>query len=169
MGTGSGAIDLHQFMQAVKDPEVQWRLRQLQLPAGDAAKLFAVLEGSGNRSLSMQEFIEGCTNLKGPAQSKDLLAIQAQADTLSQKMDDLGTALDESERMMQALDEITYRTSRRFQPAVEGTRRQIAHAVGGTKPMVVPNKEDSRSKQTDHMTLALGNKPALPKFPDFIR
>jgi voltage-gated sodium channel len=166
--TGRGEIDLAGFMEACKDPEVQWEMRQLQLPMGDAAKLFIVIDGDGSRSLSMQEFINGCTQLKGPAQSKDLLAIQAQADTLSSKMTDLENTLDRSEELIQILDDITLRTSRRFHPAIEGCRRKIAHTVGGTKPMVPPKRE-APSGARDHELLSLGNRPALPQFPSLLR
>jgi len=105
---GSGEVDLKEFLEAVKNPEVQWRMRQLGLPLTGAAKLFAVIDGDGSRTLTITEFINGCKKLKGTAQSKDLLVIQAQADILSTKMEGLQRSLEDSERMMQILDDINY-------------------------------------------------------------
>merc|ERR1711920_724417 len=164
---GSGVLDLAEFMAAIKNPEVQWRMRQLELPVGDAAKLFGVIDGDGSRSLTIDEFINGCTKLKGPAQSKDLMAIQAQADTLARKMDTMSEALLESERMMAALDEVTTRITKRFDGAVIGSRRKIAHSVGGSKPIVPPPREGPSGDE--YTPLTTGNRPVLPKFPDLLR
>jgi voltage-gated sodium channel len=163
----SGHIDLLTFLEATKSEKVQWELRQLQLPVGECAKLFSVIGGAGSRSLSMPEFIKGCSQLKGTAQSKDLLAIQAQADILSFKMDDLGDCLMESELMVGLLDEISLRTLHRMEPAVEGHRRKLAHRVGGSAPMVPP-KKDYRREGDDNMSMALGNRPELPQFPSLL-
>jgi len=83
---GSGELDVKEFLAALEDEEILWRMRQLDLPIDDAARLFTVIDGEGTRSLTMEEFIDGCTKLKGPARSRDLLAITAQADTLAKKM-----------------------------------------------------------------------------------
>lgn len=164
----SGHIDLLSFLEATKNPKVQWELSQLQLPVGECAKLFMVIGGAGSRSLSMPEFIKGCSQLKGTAQSKDLLAIQAQADILHYKMDDLGEELMESELMIDLLDEISLRTLHRMEPAIEGHRRKIAHRVAGSAPMVPPKKE-YRREGDDSMSFALGNRPELPQFPNLLR
>lgn len=163
---GNGILELHEYTESVKNPEVQWRMRQLELPTADAAKLFAVIDGDGSRSLSIEEFIAGCTKLKGVAQSKDLLGIQAQADILGQRMDTLVDGLADGERMLDALDEVTARIERRFDSAIQGSRRKIARSVGGTKPMVQPEKKE-RSKG-DLVPLSIGNRPALPAFPDLL-
>jgi voltage-gated sodium channel len=163
---GSGGLDLEEFLSAVQNPEVQWRLRQLELPVGDAARLFDILDGEGTRSLSMKEFIAGCTKLKGIAQSKDLLAIQAQADTLARKMETLGDKLVEGERMMGALDEVTQRIKRRFSSAVRGTRQKLAHTKGGTEPVVLPKR--TRPGAQEEIDLSIGNRPALPNFPNLL-
>lgn len=159
---GSGTLDLGEFLVAAQTPEVQWRMRQLELPAADAAKLFEVIDGLGSRVLSIDEFIGGCTKLKGAAQSRDILALQAQADTLVRRMDGMAGNLLESERLMSALDEVSTRISRRFESAVEGSRRKIAQTVGGAKPMVPSHRQGRGPK----VPLSVGNQPVLPLFPD---
>merc|ERR1712232_1393550 len=94
-------------------------------------QLFTVVEGDGTSELSMKEFIDGCLKMKGHAMSKDMLGIQAQADTLSRKMDDLGLSLQNGERMMASLDEITERMQSRYGPTVKGSRKKIAEKNQG--------------------------------------
>mmetsp|Transcript_107875 Transcript_107875/g.302073 ORF Transcript_107875/g.302073 Transcript_107875/m.302073 type:complete len:529 (-) Transcript_107875:66-1652(-) len=161
----SGQLDLAEFVEAVKNPEIQYRMRQLGLPLADAAKLFGVIDEDGSRSLTFNEFIQGCLKLKGPAQSKELLAIQAHADTLAKKMDILADSLADSERMMAALDEVTTRICKRFDMAIVSSRRKIAHSVGGSQPM----KPVPRQGPKDQAPLSIGNRPALPAFPDLLR
>lgn len=163
---GSNTLDLDEFLNACKKPEVQYRMRQLGVPLSDAAKLFGVIDEGGSRSLSFNEFITGCMKLKGPAQSKELLAIQAHADSLAKKMEILSESLADSERMMGALDEVTARISKRFDMAVLGSRRKIARSVGGSSPMKPPPREGPNG---DDAPLSIGNRPALPAFPDLLR
>jgi len=162
----SGKLDKDEFMAAVQRDEVHYRLVQLELPVQDASRLFSAIDGDGSRSLTMKEFIHGCTKLKGPAQSKDLLAIQAQGDTLAKKIESLGQTLCESERMMNALDEVTMRIQRRFDSAVRGTRKKIAHSKGGSEPVVPPKKV--RPGKHQDLDLSTGNRPAMPNFPNFV-
>eukprot|EP00929_Paragymnodinium_shiwhaense_P021892 TRINITY_DN14150_c0_g1_i1.p1 TRINITY_DN14150_c0_g1~~TRINITY_DN14150_c0_g1_i1.p1 ORF type:complete len:521 (+),score=171.08 TRINITY_DN14150_c0_g1_i1:142-1704(+) len=163
---GSGDIDLEEFIRACHDPDVQWRLRQLELPVGDAARLFDILDGSGTRCLSKKEFMDGCRKLKGVAQSNDLLAIQVQADTLAARMEQLGSKLVEGERMMSTLDEVTARIVRRFESAVRGTRVKMAQQKGSTEPVVQPKRK--RPGMQEDVDLSIGNRPALPAFPNLL-
>lgn len=163
---GSGDLSRAEFRQAVLNKEVQWRMRQLDLPLSDAERLFDAIDGDGDKDLSIGEFIKGCAKLKGPAQSKDLLAVQAQADMLAKNMDTLMDSLEASERMMNVLDELTNRINQRFGPSVVGSRRRIAHNVGGSKPMKPPK----RNKPGDsEVPLSISNRPVLPQFPDLLR
>jgi len=163
----SGSIDYQEFQEAIAKPEVRWRLRALELPLDNAGRLFSVLNGQGFRPLSKEEFIRGCSKLKGPAQSNDLLGVQAQANSLARKLDNLYISIGESEHMLAHLDEVTLRMSTRFEPSIMGCRRKIAHKVGGTKPMVQPQREDPGGDNRS-VSLAVGNRPALPLFPDLL-
>lgn len=162
---GSGKLSHDEFMEAAKQPEVQWRMRQMELPIDDAGKLFEVMGGDGTRELDIDEFIEGCSKLKGQAQSRDLLRVQAQADSLADSMGKLADSVLECERMLNALDEVTMRFSKRFDSAILGSRRKIAQTVGGSKPIVPIPKE---GKTGDKVPLSIGNRPALPQFPNLL-
>ena len=76
---GSNSLDRDEFLAAVKNPEVQWRMKMLELPVAETVKLFGVLDGDGSQTLSYTDFIQGCAKLKGHAMSKDMLAVMAQA------------------------------------------------------------------------------------------
>merc|ERR1719215_324562 len=95
--------------------------------------------------------------------SKDLLAIQAQADKLAENMDLLSTRLAESEKLMRALDEVSLRISRRYAPAVRGCRAKISHSKAGTEPCMPLNRKKNPEEQGD--SVSFGNKPQLPLFP----
>jgi len=164
---GSGELDVKEFLAALEDEEILWRMRQLDLPIDDAARLFTVIDGEGTRSLTMEEFIDGCTKLKGPARSRDLLAITAQADTLAKKMDDLGEELQDSERMLHQLDEISVRITNRFNPAIKSSRKKIAKSVAGSAP-VVPVRPEKLGSAIG-VDLGTGNRPLLPKFPNLLK
>lgn len=163
----NGELDLKEFLNAVQDQEVLGRLLQLELPVEEATQLFQVMEGNGSRSLTMKEFIDGCTKLKGPARSKDLLAVQAQADTMARQLDMLGAELQDTERMLAALEDIANRMGNRFEPTVQSSRRKIAQRVGGSQP-TMPIHGEKRVDPAKMHDLSTGNKPVLPKFPNLL-
>merc|ERR1719329_1557366 len=54
----SGTLSLEEFLYAAEnDGEVQFRLRQLDLPIDLTQNLFQVLDGGGSRELTMHEFL----------------------------------------------------------------------------------------------------------------
>lgn len=162
---GNGDLTATEFMKAVQDnDEVMWRMRELDLPIDDASRLFSVIDGDGSRSLSLQEFVEGCSKLKGPARSRDLLAITAQADTLQGKLDELGEQVKDAERMIDALDTVSVRLQQRFNPSMRSARVKNAHSLGAFAP-VVPLTDVKLHTQIG-VQLASGNRPLLPRFPD---
>jgi len=163
---GSGELDVNEFLDALKDDEILWKMRSLDLPIDDAARLFTVIDGEGTRALTMEEFIDGCTKLKGAARSRDLLAITAQADTLAKKMDSLGEELQDAERMLHSLDEISVRITERFNPALKSSRKKIAKSVAGSAPVVPIHPEKLGS--AIGVDLGAGNRPLLPKFPNLL-
>lgn len=164
---GSGELDVHEFLHALQDEEIHFMLLKADVPIDDAARLFSVMDGEGSRNLSMDEFIDGCTKLKGVARNRDLLAITAQADTLSRKMDDLGEELQSSERMLHQLDEISVSITNRFTPSLKSSRKKIAKAVAGSAPVVPIHPEKLGS--AIGVDLGTGNRPLLPKFPNLLK
>jgi len=164
----NGDLTMLEFTEGVaEDTEVQWRLRQLELPQEDVTRLFQVIDGDGCRTLSLQEFMDGCTKLKGNAKSRDLLALQQQAYNMAEKMDKLGYELRGSELMLSRLDDCTRRMTSRYGPTVLDSRRGIAERVRGAAPLIPLPPEKAGEHHDGH--LAAGNMPRLPNFPDLVR
>lgn len=161
---GDDYLDLQEFQEAAKKPSVILKLNEIELDKEDAESLFQQLDGNGSKALTIKEFVDSCTRLKGPAMSKDMLAIQAQAETLEQKMIDLARTLAKSESMMGRLDEITTRIETRFSSAIKGSREKIADRVGGAAPVVQPKR--TRPGAQEGIDLSIGNRPAVPLFPN---
>lgn len=156
-----------EFVGACEDPNVIDKLAQHELGKLDVMKLFEDLHSSsGLRALTLKEFVQGIVRIKGLAVSKDLLEIQAQADNLAQKMDQLVDEIYNSEKMMTALDETSMRIKRRFSHAVHGSRVKIAHAKGGSEPVVQPKR--NRPGMQEQVDLGIGNRPSLPHFPNLL-
>lgn len=83
----NGSLTEEEFRSAIRQPEVQRKLKLIELPVADAEELFAILDHDGSGELSVEEFIGGCVRLKGPAKSKDLLAVQMNLVSLIERLD----------------------------------------------------------------------------------
>jgi voltage-gated sodium channel len=163
---GSNSLNVDEFLASMRNEDILWKMRSLDLPIDDAARLFSVIDGEGSRELTLEEFIDGCTKLKGTARSRDLLAVTAQADTLAKKMDLFAEELQDCEKMLHALDEISFRITDRFHPAVKSSKKKIIKAVGGSAPVVPMHPEKPGS--TIGIDLGAGNRPLLPMFPNLL-
>jgi len=161
---GNGELELEEFMESIQDPDIMWRMRQIELPVDEAAELFSVIDGDGSRSLHLTEFLEGCTKLKGPAMSKDLFALNSLADALSNRMEELASELFQAEQMIQTCDIISVRLCQRFAPSMVSCLHRRAAQVGGSAP-VVHMKPEMKGTCMD-TDLSFGNRPCLPYFPE---
>lgn len=164
---GNGDLTLAEFLEAVEtDAEVQYRFRQMGLELDAAKRLFQVIDGDGERSLKKDEFIDGCTKLKGYAKSKDLLALQHQADSMACQMNLLGAEVQDSERMLARLDDATKRMTSRFGPTVISSRRALVDRDRGAAPHKPMEVERAGAISANH--LASGNVPRLPHLPNLV-
>jgi hypothetical protein len=78
-------------------------IRRKRRKAGIEEELFSVLDHDGSGELSVEEFINGCIRMKGPAKSKDLLAVQISVESLAKRLDALEVQLANSERRVNGL------------------------------------------------------------------
>lgn len=101
----SGTLTIDEFRSALRQPEVERKLKLIDLPVSDAEELFNVLDGDGSGELSVEEFIGGCIRLKGPAKSKDLLAVQVFIQSLGNKMATIEQLLDDSEKNLELVEQ----------------------------------------------------------------
>jgi hypothetical protein len=162
---GSGMLDIDEFSAALEMNDIRQRMNSLEIPVEDAQGLFATVGDEGNRALSMSEFIDGCTKLKGPAKSRDLLAISSQAEMLMKKLDTVGERLHDMEKMMGLLDEISLRITQRFAPSVVNSQHRIAKANQGLAPVKQLPLEKASSIG---VSLSRGNRPTLPELPKLL-
>merc|ERR1719473_1034123 len=124
---GSGTLTLEEFEQALKKPDIENRLKLIELETKNAMELFYILDHDGSKELSVDEFIGGCVRLKGTAKSKDLLAVQISVETLSKRLDQLEDKLEASENKAMILDAKTRKMANQasefFAPEGNGGRR----------------------------------------------
>ena len=95
---------MDEFRSAIRQPEVERKLKLIELPVADAEELFAILDHDGSGELSVEEFIGGCIRLKGPAKSKDLLSVQVSIQALAERLETLEFQLSQSEASVQLLE-----------------------------------------------------------------
>jgi len=128
---GSGTLTLEEFEQALKKPDIENRLKLIELETKNAMELFYILDHDGSKELSVDEFIGGCVRLKGTAKSKDLLAVQISVETLSKRLDQLEDKLEASENKVMILDAKTRKMANQasefFAPEANGRRGESRH------------------------------------------
>merc|ERR1712079_714556 len=165
-------LTLEEFNKGMALPHVRAQMRLLGLPVLEASQLFGAIDGDGSRSLTKKEFVNGCSKLKGPAQSRDLLSVQAQADSIKERLDLLDGQIVESERMLRTLEGVADQICARFQPSLAAVRRRDASAANGLRPTAAPKTPpqgggNTAAPSSRAAPLAVGNCPRLPPFPDF--
>jgi hypothetical protein len=101
---GNGSLTIEEFRQAIHHPDVERKLKLIELPVADAEELFTILDHDGSGELSVDEFIGGCVRLKGTAKSKDLLAVQVSVQSLCQRMETIELQLTQLEENFSAIE-----------------------------------------------------------------
>merc|ERR1719487_119550 len=104
---GSGTLTQQEVKEAIANPEVANRLRLIDFPVDDPDEVFMLLDVDSSGELSIDEFISGCMRLKGPAKSKDLLAVQISVETLGKRLSLLDDKLALSGEKIALLDSKT--------------------------------------------------------------
>ena len=104
---GNGSLTVEEFRSAIRQPEVERKLKLIELPVADAEELFKILDHDGSGELSVDEFIGGCIRLKGNAKSKDLLSVQVSIQALAQRLDTLELQLEQCEAKVGELKDLT--------------------------------------------------------------
>jgi len=78
----SGTIGLNEFEAALEDRRMVMYFKALQLDITDARSLFLLLDKDREGSISIDEFLNGCTKLRGEAKSLDIAKIIFMCDWL---------------------------------------------------------------------------------------
>eukprot|EP00913_Durusdinium_trenchii_P031676 g29662.t1 len=71
-----GGITRKEFERAWKDPVLQTVFDALEISSTDAWDLFRQLDRDGSGEVDVDEFLEGCMMIKGPARSIDVVCIK---------------------------------------------------------------------------------------------
>ena len=104
---GNGSLTIDEFRTAIRHPDVERKLKLIELPVADAEELFQILDHDSSGELSVDEFIGGCIRLKGTAKSKDLLAVQINIQSLSERMETIELQLTQLEESLIQIETTT--------------------------------------------------------------
>jgi hypothetical protein len=104
---GNGSLTIDEFRTAIRQPDVERKLKLIELPVADAEELFEILDHDGSGELSVDEFIGGCVRLKGTARSKDLLGVQVNVQCLADRLETIELQLSQLEDNFATMDSKT--------------------------------------------------------------
>ena len=79
--SGDGNIDQDEFAQLVDSPMLKFWMSQLELEYHDLLSLFDYLD-NGDGEITLVEFIEGATRLRGSAKALDIWRMEAKVESL---------------------------------------------------------------------------------------
>jgi len=71
----TGSLTMHEFEKQFQDENVKALFQLFELEPVDAWTLFKLLDTEGTGDVDVEEFVEGCLRLKGPARSIDIAVI----------------------------------------------------------------------------------------------
>merc|ERR1711953_1644128 len=84
-------ITKDQFLKALAENKpVKDTIESVGIPAGDAELLYTILDADGSGSVSMQEFMDACSQIRGATdQSWNNIAMQARVRRVAKQMQTL--------------------------------------------------------------------------------
>eukprot|EP00440_Ansanella_granifera_P023916 gb/GFBE01025975.1/.p1 GENE.gb/GFBE01025975.1/~~gb/GFBE01025975.1/.p1 ORF type:complete len:609 (+),score=145.19 gb/GFBE01025975.1/:1-1827(+) len=80
-----GEITMDEFAKLVESPKLKFWVSQLELEYHDLLGLFEMLD-DGDGKISLQEFVEGASRLKGPAKAIDMYRVETKLELLLAKI-----------------------------------------------------------------------------------
>jgi len=83
--SGDGAINLEEFSKLVKSPKLKFWMSQLELEYHDLLSLFEFLD-NGDGEITLMEFVEGASRLKGGAKALDIWRIETKIEVLFEEL-----------------------------------------------------------------------------------
>jgi len=79
--SGDGSINLEEFAKLVKSPKLKFWMSQLELEYHDLLSLFEFLD-NGDGEITLKEFMEGATRLRGGAKALDIWRLETKVEVL---------------------------------------------------------------------------------------
>lgn len=83
----SGQLSWEEFKDYLKIPKVSAYFRSLELDVSQAHLVFKLLDGDGSNEVNLEEFLQGCMRLRGPARSLDMNVLLYENKRLHSKME----------------------------------------------------------------------------------
>lgn len=83
--SNDGAISLEEFSKLVTSPKLKFWMSQLELEYHDLLSLFEFLD-NGDEQITLQEFIEGASRLRGQAKALDVWRLETKLEVLFEEM-----------------------------------------------------------------------------------
>jgi len=74
-GDGSGAVTYDELSKHLRNPRLRSFAESLEIDVSDVQELFAILSNSGEKLLTLDNFVTGCIKIHGAAKSIDVLDI----------------------------------------------------------------------------------------------
>jgi len=71
----AGSLTMHEFEKHFQDERVRALFQLFELEPCDAWTLFKLLDTQGTGDVDVEDFVEGCLRLKGPAKSIDIAVL----------------------------------------------------------------------------------------------
>lgn len=79
--TGDGTLNFEEFSKLVTSPKLKFWMSQLELDYHDLLSLFEFLD-NGDGEITLSEFIEGATRLRGQAKALDVWRLETKVELL---------------------------------------------------------------------------------------
>ncbi|CAE7240934.1 Catsper1 [Symbiodinium sp. CCMP2592] len=83
--SGDGAINFDEFSKLVKSPKLRFWMSQLELEYHDLLSLFEFLD-NGDGQITLHEFIDGASRLKGHAKAIDIWRMETKVEVLFEEV-----------------------------------------------------------------------------------
>jgi hypothetical protein len=142
----SGDVSKAEFESSIQDKEVIQQLMSIDITVLDAEDLFQILDVDGSGSISLTEFIEGFSRVKGPALAKHLLKLhydlQKQMKAVGRDVQQLGVSGEAAEELIM----------HRIEEMDERIRTIVAHKKETSPPP--PPPEVTSSQEDEEKALA---------------
>eukprot|EP00928_Gymnodinium_smaydae_P086320 TRINITY_DN7035_c0_g1_i1.p1 TRINITY_DN7035_c0_g1~~TRINITY_DN7035_c0_g1_i1.p1 ORF type:complete len:744 (+),score=149.19 TRINITY_DN7035_c0_g1_i1:94-2325(+) len=89
----SGTLSLDEFEEFFQDEAIRAFFMSLDLDMSNARTIFEVIDTTGDGELDIEEFVQGCIDLRGGARKVDISMLQRENQQLFKRLNDLETAV----------------------------------------------------------------------------
>ncbi|CAJ1372304.1 unnamed protein product [Effrenium voratum] len=90
--SGDGVVTMDEFNEMIESPKLRFWASQLELESADLVSLFHLLD-DGDGVISLNEFLEGASRLRGPAKNIDMARLLGHSNKIERQLKALAKAL----------------------------------------------------------------------------